>query len=668
MTEDAEVSRARPAPGSVPTAPGVYRFLDESGRVLYVGKARNLRSRLASYFADVTTLHPRTRAMVSTADRVDWTVVGTEAEALQLEYSWIKLHDPRFNVKYRDDKSYPYLAVTVAEKFPRAQVVRGQRRKGVKYFGPYAHAWAIRDTLDQLLRVFPVRTCSGPAFRSAQLAQRPCLLGDIGRCSAPCVGRIDEAAHRDLVEQLSAFLSGRTDRHMAMLRSQMEQASADQDYELAARLRDDLAALTKVAERNVMVLEPGSDIDLIALHPDGPEAAVHFFAVRDGRVRESRGWVTDRPHLNAGDEAEGDEELIGGFVLDHYGGADDDDLPREVVVTHLPGDASGLEEWLSARRGATVRIRQAQRGDRAALLATVRANAEQTLVQHRLRRANDLTARSAALQELQDALEIPEPPLRIECLDVSQLQGTSVVASVVVFEDGLPRKGEYRRFTLEATDDVAAVAEVVTRRYGRRVRAEDDAAAGVSADAAPSEPSATGRLAPFAYRPSLLVVDGGQPQVAAAQTAIEQLGRPDLFVVGLAKRLEEVWLPRTPHPVVLPRGSDALYLLQRLRDEAHRFAIAFHRSRLSRAMTASVLDDIPGLGPARQSALLQKFPSVAAVQAATPEEIATVPGIGRVLAQQIYTSLHSSSGDAEPSHGSAVDTAVNTATGEIVGS
>jgi excinuclease ABC subunit C len=654
-------STYRPAPGTVPDAPGVYRFRDPTGRVVYVGKAKSLRSRLNSYFADPYSLHPRTRQMVTTAGSVDWTVVTSEVEALQLEFSWIKEYDPRFNVRYRDDKSYPFLAVTLDEEYPRLQVMRGDKRRGTRYFGPYSHAWAIRETLDLLLRIFPARTCSKGVFvRHGQIG-RPCLLGDIGRCSAPCVGRVDAAEHRAIVEDFCDFMAGRTDVMERRLQKEMGEAAEALEYERAARLRDDLAALRRAMEKQTVVLGDGTDADVVAFAEDPLEAAVQVFHVRGGRVRGQRGWVMEKnEELTTGD-------LVHHFCSQIYGSADAEpgphEIPRELLVPELPADADALADWLSQRRGSRVRIRVPQRGDKRALMETVARNAAGSLAQHKLRRAGDLTARGQALEEIAEALGMPSAPLRIECFDVSQIQGTDVVASMVVFEDGVPRKGEYRRFAVRGdgagggTDDVAAMTEVLRRRFARLAPATGE----VDGEGRPAriDPH-TGRARSFAYPPQLLVVDGGAPQVNAAGAVLAGLGVADVTVCGLAKRLEEVWLPGEDFPVVLPRRSQGLYLLQRVRDEAHRFAITFHRQRRSRRMTASRLDEIPGLGEGRRKALLAHFGSLRRLAGAGVEEIMQVPGVGRRTAEAVVAALGPAApaaGDAEPVGG---DTAAAT--------
>jgi excinuclease ABC subunit C len=626
----------RPAPGTIPEGPGVYRFRDAGGRVIYVGKARSLRQRLNSYFADIIGMHPRTQQMVSAAAGVDWVTVNTEVEALQLEYNWIKEYDPRFNVKYRDDKSYPYLAVTLNEEYPRLMVMRGAKRKGVRYFGPYSHAWAIRETLDLLLRIFPARTCSAGVFKRHGQIGRPCLLGDIDKCSAPCVKRVDVDQHRRIVEEFCDFMAGRTDRFERDLESQMRAAAAELEFERAARLRDDLAALRRAMEKQAVVLSDGTDADVVAFADDELEAAVQVFHVRGGRVRGQRGWVVEKTEaLSTGD-------LVHQFCTQVYGGAADvegggADLPREILVPELPTDAVALGEWLSALRGARVGLRVPQRGDKRALMETVARNAGEALVQHKLRRAGDLTARSQALEEIADGLGLSDAPLRIECYDVSQIQGTDVVASMVVFEDGLARKSEYRRFVITgATDDVSAISETLRRRFARYLQARTAGQLDIDKPAIDPE---TGRPRKFAYAPNLVVVDGGAPQVNAAAAVLRNLGITDVAVCGLAKRLEEVWLADEPFPVILPRTSEGLYLLQRVRDEAHRFAITFHRQRRSKRMITSALDAVPGLGEVRRKALLRRFGSVKRLGAANAEEIAEVPGIGRRTAEAIVAAL-----------------------------
>ncbi|MEU6772901.1 excinuclease ABC subunit UvrC [Streptomyces sp. NPDC046759] len=668
----ADPSSYRPRPGEIPDSPGVYRFRDEHRRVIYVGKAKSLRQRLANYFQDLANLHPRTRTMVTTAASVEWTVVSTEVEALQLEYSWIKEFDPRFNVKYRDDKSYPYLAVTMNEEFPRVQVMRGHKKKGVRYFGPYGHAWAIRDTVDLLLRVFPVRTCSAGVFKNASRTGRPCLLGYIDKCSAPCVGRIGPEDHQDLAEEFCDFMAGRTGTYLRRLEKQMMEAAEEMEYERAARLRDDIEALKKAMEKNAVVLADATDADLIAVAEDELEAAVQIFHVRGGRVRGQRGWVTDKV-----------EEITTGALVEHalqqlYGEETGDAVPKEVLVPALPEPVEPVQEWLTGRRGANVSLRIPQRGDKKALMETVQRNAQQALVLHKTKRASDLTTRSRALEEIAEALDLDSAPLRIECYDISHLQGDDVVASMVVFEDGLQRKSEYRRFQIKGfagQDDVRSMHEVISRRF-RRYLAEKEKTGEWADGAAPEETLADGddslagteaitnslkdddgRPRKFAYPPQLVVVDGGRPQVAAARRALDELGIDDIAVCGLAKRLEEVWLPGDDDPVVLPRTSEGLYLLQRVRDEAHRFAITYQRTRRAKRFRAGPLDEVPGLGETRKQALIKHFGSVKKLRSATIEQIQEVPGIGRKTAETIAVAL-AQAAPAAP--------AVNTATGEII--
>ena len=648
----------RPAPGSIPESPGVYRFHDGRGRVIYVGKAKNLRARLNSYFADFASQHPRTQSMLTSAAGVDWTVVRTEVEALQLEYSWIKEFDPRFNVRYRDDKSYPYLAVTMDEEYPRVMVMRGARRRGTRYFGPYSHAWAIRETVDTLLRVFPVRTCSAGVFKRARQIGRPCLLGYIGKCSAPCVERISQADHRRLAEEFCDFMAGQTARFTRRLEAEMRAAAAAEKFERAARLRDDIQALERALEKQAVVLPDGTDCDVIALAEDQLEAAVQVFYVRGGRVRGQRGWVVDKV------EDISDGELVEHFLSQVYGEgsvtgngatgtanrkgtvrpeATGPTVPREVLVPVLPDAAPAVEEWLASRRGGRVKLRVPRRGDKKALLDTVARNAAESLALHKTRRASDLTTRSLALNEIQEALGLEQAPLRIECYDVSNLQGTHVVAAMVVFEDGLARKGEYRRFSVRGTGgegDVASVHEVITRRFRRYLEErETTGELDVLGDPAAGPGDPEFRQRKFAYPPNLVVIDGGPAQVAAAVSALDALGIDDVAVCGLAKRLEEVWLPGEDAPVILPRASEGLYLLQRVRDEAHRFAITYHRAKRSKALAVSQLDDVPGLGPARRATLLRHFGSVRRIAAATPAELAQVPGIGPQLADAVLAAL-----------------------------
>ncbi|MEJ7649838.1 MAG: excinuclease ABC subunit UvrC [Nakamurella sp.] len=667
-------SSYRPATGTIPDSPGVYRFIDPAGRVIYVGKAKSLRQRLNSYFADPSGLHPRTLRMVTTAGSVQWTVVSTEVEALQLEFSWIKEFDPRFNVRYRDDKSFPELAVTLGEEFPRLQVMRGPHRKGVRYFGPYAHAWAIRETLDLLLRVFPARTCSAGVFkRSAQIG-RPCLLGYIGKCSAPCVGRVNADEHRAIVDDFCDFMAGKADPLTRRLERDMQIASDDLDFERAARLRDDLGAVRRAVEKQAVVFGDGTDADVIGVRSDDLLASVQVFHVRGGRVRGQRGWIVDVDSEVALTENESERTgaLVENFLLTFYGDLAEDPaepggtvVPREILVPQLPPDTEEYASWLSGLRGSRVSLRIPQRGDKRDLADTVGRNAAEALAQHRLKRASDLTARSAALTELGATLAMERAPLRIECIDISHNQGTDVVASLVVFEDGLPKKSDYRRFIIRDRpgDDVASIAEVVRRRFSRgggdptehdpdvadittgqieAVRTDPD-----DGDRPPGINPETGRPRRFAYPPQLLVVDGGAPQVNAAAAVLAELGITDVTVCGLAKRLEEVWIPDDDEPVIFARTSEALYLLQRLRDEAHRFAITFHRATRSKSMTVSALDGVAGLGETRRKALLRHFGSVKKLRTATAEEIAVVPGIGPATAAAVVEALAATHGSPE---------------------
>ncbi|MGW1651636.1 excinuclease ABC subunit UvrC [Streptomyces atratus] len=696
----ADPSSYRPKPGQIPDSPGVYKFRDEHRRVIYVGKAKNLRQRLANYFQDLAALHPRTRTMVTTAASVEWTVVSTEVEALQLEYSWIKEFDPRFNVKYRDDKSYPYLAVTLNEEFPRVQVMRGAKKKGVRYFGPYGHAWAIRETVDLMLRVFPVRTCSAGVFRNAARTGRPCLLGYIGKCSAPCVGRVTPEEHRELAGDFCDFMAGRTGTYIRRLEKDMMAAAEEMEYERAARLRDDVEALKRAMEKSAVVLADATDADLIAVAEDELEAAVQIFHVRGGRVRGQRGWVTDKV------ENVDTSGLVEHALQQLYGEEAGDSVPKEVLVPALPEDPDAVAQWLADRRGSHVSLRIPQRGDKKDLMATVQRNAQQALGLHKTKRASDLTTRSRALEEIAGALGLDTAPLRIECFDISHLQGDDVVASMVVFEDGLARKSEYRRFQIkgfEGQDDVRSMHEVIGRRFKRYLQEKErtgeweetpaptgpvpapqtalaaltgqavgvdtipDAGTTPVPDTVPDPDTAPdpdaepreddGRPKRFAYPPQLVVVDGGQPQVAAAKRALDELGIDDIAVCGLAKRLEEVWLPEDDDPVVLPRSSEGLYLLQRVRDEAHRFAITYQRAKRAKRIRSSPLDAVAGLGETRKQALIKHFGSVKKLKQATIDEICEVPGIGRRTAESVAVAL-ASAAPATP--------AVNTATGEII--
>ena len=619
--------RNRPTPQEIPAQPGVYRFRDHRGQVIYVGKARSLRQRLSSYFQDASGLHPRTAAMVQAAEEVDWVIVRNEVEALSLEYAWIKEYDPRFNVKYRDDKSYPYLAITMSDEFPRVMVVREAKRKGTRYFGPYAHAWAIRETVDEVLKAFPMRSCRDGVFRRANQVGRPCLLGYIGKCAAPCVGRISAQDHRALALDFCSFMAGQQERFISDLESQMHVASGEQRYEEAARLRDRIGALRRAMERNTVVFSDATDADVIGIVDQPLEAGVQVFYVRTGRIRGERGFVLEKA------EDLSDQEYVDRVLQGVYAEEPAEGIPREVLVSGMPESVQAWQEWLGTARGSKVELRVPQRGDKRALMDTAVANAERVLATHRLRRSTDLTARSRALAELQDALGLADAPLRIECIDISTLQGQDTVASLVVFEDGLPKKRDYRSYVIRtpAADDLAAVAEVVQRRFSQVAQARAEGSAG---DDDPGSRTA------FAYPPGLLVIDGGLGQVRAAVDALMACGVADVPVVGLAKRLEEAWLPDAQDPVILPRTSEALYLLQRVRDEAHRTAIGLHRRRRGKRQTSSALDSIRGLGPVRAAALLGHFGSMRAVREADVGTLASAPGIGPGLAATIHAALH----------------------------
>lgn len=691
----ADPTSYRPAPGSIPTEPGVYKFRDADRRVIYVGKAKNLRARLSNYFQDVTQLHPRTRQMVFNASSVEWTVVASEVEALQLEYTWIKRFDPRYNVKYRDDKTYPVLALSVGEHFPRAFFYRGPRRKGVRYFGPYSHAWAVRETLDLLTRVFPLRTCTKGVFNRQEALGRPCLLGYIDKCAAPCVGRISEAEYREIVNGFIGFMTGHTDRVTRSIERAMNEAAENLDFEKAARLRDDLGALKKIMEQQTVVLGDGTDADIVALAADELEASIQIFHVRAGRVHGQRGWVVPRAGDNAQDNEEDQDSLarlLQDFLVQFYSDAaeraeeeakEDQEInrrgvdkesheveadphkrrgqviPPQILVELMPADAADTQALLEKLRGGTkVDLRVPQRGDKRALIETVHRNAQEALRQHKLKRVGDLTARSAALQDIQEALGMEQAPLRIECTDISHIQGTDVVASLVVFEDGLPRKSDYRRYRIKEaagegrSDDVGSIKEVTRRRFLRHnqdklaVPEAEEFDGSTFSDEKPSaeviEEMSTDPNRRFAYPPQLFIVDGGAPQANAAQEVLDELGVSDVMLVGLAKRLEEIWVPGEEDPLILPRNSEALYLLQQIRDEAHRFAITYHRQQRSKRMRMSELDSIPGLGQVRRTELVKHFGSVKKLKEASVEEIAQVRGFGPKLAEQIFHSLHKS--------------------------
>ncbi len=606
----------RPKTSDIPTGPGVYRWFDSTGRVIYVGKAKNLRSRLTSYFASPETLHKRTRKMVETATDLQWTIVKSEFEALQLEFTWIKEFNPHFNVRFKDDKSYPYLAVSMGDSVPRVFITRTRDNRGTKFFGPYTQAWKVRETLDTLLKVYPVRSCSTGVYQRAAATQRACLLGDIGKCAAPCVGRVTPAEHKEIAKEFTDFMSGSDTKHIGVLRKRMQVASEEQQYELAAKLRDQVSALETVLEKSTVVFSDQTDADLFGIADDELAAAVSLFKVRGGRIRGVRGWVVDK-------ELERTlPEIVEYALQNNYLGAAPEDLPKEILVPVLPDDLSAMTQWLGELRGSKVDLRIPQRGDKKALAETALTNAKHSLMLYKTKRSTDFTARADALAGIQKALSLSEAPLRIECFDVSHLAGTDVVASMVVFEDGLPKKDHYRRFAIEnTTDDTDSIYQVLSRRlkYLKEGDFEVDATK-------------------FSYRPSLLIVDGGIPQVNAAARAIKDSGVTGLSVVGLAKRLEEVWVPGSDFPIILPRATDELFLLQRIRDEAHRFAITYQRKKRSLAI-ASALIEIPGLGEKRVSALLKHFGSAKRLKLATADEISDVAGIGPTLASQIVTEL-----------------------------
>ncbi len=617
----ADVLPYRPKTGDIPTEPGVYRFLGQGGRVLYVGKAKSLRARLSNYFGPLTSLHERTRRMVTTAVGVEWTIVASELEALQLEYIWIKEFDPPFNVVFRDDKSYPYLAVTMSEKYPRATITRSAHKKGDRYFGPYVKVGAVRETLDFMLKAFPVRSCNQATFDRAERSGRPCLLGDIGKCAAPCVGRVTAEQHRDIAKDFCQFLSGRDEGYIRKLRAQMKQASDDQNYESAARYRDQLNALETVLKRTAVVMSADTNADFVGLARDELSAAVHLFRVRQGRIRGVKGWVVDTEIETT------DSELLTYALQSMYDGTNESVPP--VIYVPEPVDES-IPQLLSGIRHGRVEVKVPQRGEKAALLKTVSENADEKLRHYKSKRTSDYAVRSAALTELQDALGLATAPLRIEAYDNSHLGGTDVVGSMVVFEDGLPKKNQYRKFSIQGTrDDTESMYQLITRRISRLVSAELEAESGQVAD---------NERRSFAYRPGLLLVDGGAPQVAAAKQALTDLGVNDIAVAGLAKRLEELWLPGEEYPVILPRNSEALFLVQRLRDEAHRFAITYQRSTRTKKFETQ-LSDIPGLGKQRVQALLRQFGSVSRIAAASEEQLQEIAGIGPALARQILETL-----------------------------
>ncbi|KQR38087.1 MULTISPECIES: excinuclease ABC subunit UvrC [Microbacterium] len=634
----ADVLPYKPRAGEIPTNPGVYRFRDADGRVLYVGKAKNLRQRLSNYFAPLRTLHERTRRMVTTASSVEWTVVSTDVDSLQLEYMWIKEFDPPFNVRYKDDKSYPFMAVTLGDEAPRVIVTRNRKIPGARYFGPYPKVWAVHETIDLMVKAFPIRTCSDSSYKRAMQTGRPCFPGQIGKCGGPCSMTVTIEEHRAMVDDFVAFMAGGDERFTRELTTRMLAASAAMDYEAAAKYRDKLSAIEAVLGKSALVLATDEDADLFGIAEDELAAAVQHFVIRGGRVRGVRAMTIEKEIDISG------AELVDQVLQRAYGDAQD--VPRRILVPSLPDDAAELEVWLRERRGKKVEIAVAQRGQRADLMRTATLNAQQALIRYKTRRTSDYVARTQALTDLQDALGLTEAPLRIECFDISHLGGTNVVASMVVFEDGLPRKDQYRSFNIpETTDDTDSMYQVLRRRLAYLDRPEEAdepaavvAVAGETDDGLEEVVVEVKRKPRFAYPPQLLLVDGGQPQVEAAARALRDAGHTEIAVCGIAKRLEEIWLPGEDFPVILPRTSESLYLLQRLRDEAHRFAITHQRKR-RRNDISSVLSEVPGLGASRIKVLLKHFGSVTALRAAAPGEIEEVQGIGPVLAQNIHTHL-----------------------------
>ena len=610
-------------PSNLPTDPGVYRFFDKDEKVIYVGKAKNIKSRLSSYFG--SNLQIKTRKMVNTAVRVDWTLVKTEVEALQLEFTWIKQYNPDFNVQFKDDKSYPHLAIDLNSEFPRLFISRSKKIPGVRYFGPYSHAWALRSTFDTLIKIYPVRTCSESNFQSAVRSKRQCLLGDIGKCAAPCVNWVSADEHRKLANDLVNFLEKSPEEISIRIEDEMKAAAMAEEFEKAAKLRDQLEAVSKAFESTDRFLNENIDADVLAIHEEITHAALSQFIITAGRITGSRSWIVDRANLLE------DEGIISAMLGKIYAEVKP---PAEILVDHLPEDAKILEQWLSEQRGKNVSLTQPQRGEKLELVQTVKRNAHQSLIQYLSKRANDAAVSGSALAEIAEQLELAELPLRIECFDISNIQGTSMVASMVVFEDGQPKKSDYRRFSISdeaGFDDTRAMHHVITRRFKRYLDEKDIDIA---------EATAQGAQRPkFAYPPQLVVVDGGKPQVNAAAKALRELGITDVALCGLAKRLEEVWLPNNSEPIIFPRHSEALYLLQKLRDEAHRFAINFHRSKRSKVMLESLLDEVSGLGEIRRKSLLSHFRSVTALKAASVDELASVPGIGAKMAQTIMEQI-----------------------------
>lgn len=611
-------------PTNLPSDPGVYRFFDKDEKVIYVGKAKNLKNRINSYFG--SNLQIKTRRMVKTAVRVDWTIVNSELEALQLEFTWIKQFNPDFNVQFKDDKSYPYLALDLAAEFPRLFISRSKKQKGVKYFGPYSHAWALRSTFETLTKIYPVRTCSESNFKTAMRNKRQCLLGDIGKCAAPCVEWISKDDHKDLAQNLANFLEKSPTEILNRIEEEMQDAANKEEFERAGRLRDQLSAINKAFESTDRFLNENINADVLAIHEDITHAALSQFTIKAGRITGSRSWIIDRANLLE------DEEIITAMIGKIYS---ESIPPKELIIDQLPKDISSIEEWLSERAGKSVSLIRPVKGEKLEIIQLVKRNANQALIQYLSKRANDSAVSGGALTEIAEQLELAELPLRIECFDISNIQGTSMVASMVVFEDGQPKKSEYRRFSINdesSFDDTRAMNHVITRRFKRYLE-EKGIDVAESATRGVSRPK-------FAYPPQLVVVDGGKPQVNAAAKALRDLGIEDIALCGLAKRLEEVWLPNSSVPIIFPRHSEALYLLQRVRDEAHRFAINFHRSKRSKLMLDSFLDEIGGLGEGRRKALLDKFGTVTALKSASFEEISDVPGIGPKMAKTIYESIN----------------------------
>jgi excinuclease ABC subunit C len=632
-------------PTEIPEEPGVYRFYNDKEKVIYVGKAKNLKNRLSSYFG--SNLAQKTYRMVHEAVRVDWTIVKTELEALALEFSWIKQYHPTYNVQFKDDKSYPYLAISIEDEYPRIFITRKEKRPGLKYFGPYTNAWALRNTYEVLLKVFPVRSCSAGNFQRAQKSKRQCLLGDIGKCAAPCVGWVTPDEHRQIAVKLNEFMESGMEDLLPTMRSEMELAASREEFERAARLRDQIESFEKAQRSTQGNLSDDLDGDFIAIHEEGFHAAGSIFMVRRGSIKGSRSWIVDQERTLEG------EDQWASLLFSIYGDGTTD-ISSTIHINQEPADLESLTVWLTSVAGHKVVIKVPQRGEKVELLETVERNAHYALIQFLSKRANDAAVSGKALIELEEVLELPRTPLRIECFDISNISGTTVVASMVVFEDGIAKKSEYRRFiidTTEATDDTRAMHQVITRRL-KRFLADRDVDQSEVKDSG-------GRLSKFSYPPQLIVVDGGAPQVAAAARALQELGITDIALCGLAKRLEEVWLPHNHDPLILPRTSEGMYLLQRIRDEAHRFAITFHRSRRSKVMLESVLDEIEQLGHIRRAALLDRFGSVSAIRKASIAEIAATPGIGEKIASIIWNHL-SHMGE------SAVSGGVDMQTGEIL--